>query len=61
MTVQDDEATAPGQPVLEAGAGNESAFLRWTAPDDNGGAPVTGYEYRQGTGAAQAADTPTGH
>ena len=50
VTVHDDEATAPGAPVLNmAVAGNESATLRWTPPNDDGGAPVTGYKYRLGT------------
>ena len=61
VTVEDDEATAPGAPALEAGAGNGLARLSWTAPDDNGGSRVTGYEFRQGTGPAQAAESLTGH
>ena len=61
VTVEDDEATAPGPPELRAGAGNEAALLRWTPPADDGGAPVTGYEYRRGTGAAQPAESLTGH
>ena len=63
VTVQDSEATAPEEPQnLEAGAGNESALLRWDPPGDNGGAPVTGYEYRQGTdGTPQATDSLSRH
>ena len=52
VTVEDDEATEPGAPNLVAAAGHESAILRWTPPGDDGGAPVTGYQYRQGTGGA---------
>ena len=55
VTVLDDEATAPGAPGLQAAAGNQSATLRWTPPGDDGGAPVTGYEYSLDGGAAQAA------
>lgn len=37
--------TIPGQPTAVVGAiGNQSISLSWTAPADNGGALVTGYE-----------------
>ena len=56
VTVHDDEATEPGAPELEAKAGHETALLRWTAPADDGGAPVTGYRYRRG-GSGAGEDT----
>ena len=41
------EAGAPGAPTnLRATAGDEQVTLSWTAPSDNGGEPITGYEYR---------------
>ncbi len=58
VTVEDDEATAPGAPGLTASGANESAVLRWDPPGDNGGAPVTGYQYRRDGGAA--VDVPDG-
>ena len=45
----------PGAPALEVAAGNETATLRWTPPNDDGGAPITGYEYSRDGGAPQAA------
>ena len=61
VTVEDDEATVPGAPNLVAAAGHESAILRWT-PGDDGGAPVTKFQYRQGTsGASKDADSLRGH
>ncbi len=54
VTVEDDEATAPGAPGLTARGANESAVLRWDPPGDNGGAPVTGYRYRRVGGTAVA-------
>ena len=40
-------AGAPGAPTnLSATAGDEQVTLSWTAPSDNGGEPITGYEYR---------------
>ena len=47
VTVQDDEATAPGAPDLNARGANESVRLAWSPPGDNGGAPVTDYRYRR--------------
>ena len=41
------EAKAPGAPTsLEATEGDEQVTLSWTAPADDGGEPITGYEYR---------------
>ena len=61
VTVHDDETTAPGAPELDADSGYETALLRWSPPDDDGGAPVTGYEYRRGTGPAQATESLSAH
>jgi titin len=56
-------AVAPGAPKnLAATAGDARAALTWAAPDDDGGAPITGYtvQYRpQGATAYQTA-TATG-
>ena len=49
---------APGEPEeLAAIPGDASVVLSWTAPSDDGGAPVTGYEYRYAVGAAVPAGT----
>ena len=49
----------PGVPSsLTATAGDEEVELVWSAPADDGGAPVTGYEYRYAAGAAVPGDTP---
>ena len=41
------EADAPGVPTgLTAQAGDKEVMLSWSAPADNGGAPITDYEYR---------------
>ncbi len=57
----DDEATVPGAPDLKVAPGHESAILRWT-PGDDGGAPVTKFQYRQGTsGTIKDADSLRGH
>ena len=40
------KATAPGAPTgLTATEGHHAVKLEWTAPADNGGSPITGYEY----------------
>ncbi len=55
-------ATPGGQPgvpsSLTATAGDEEVELVWSAPADDGGAPVTGYEYRYAAGDAVPGDTP---
>ena len=41
-------STAPNAPEnLQATTGNAQVTLRWDAPDDDGGADITGYAYRQ--------------
>ena len=41
------EARAPGAPTnLTPTAGDEQVTLSWTAPSDNGGEPITEYQYR---------------
>ena len=49
------EASAPGAPTnLRATAGNKQVTLSWTAPSDDGGEPITGYEYRYRGGSITA-------
>ena len=49
----------PGAPAsLTATAGDGEVALTWRAPADNGGTPVTGYEYRHAAGAAVPEGTP---
>ena len=49
-------AAVPGPPRgLSGRAGYRSAILTW-APSSDGGAPITGWQYRQGTGSADIAD-----
>ena len=51
--------TPPGAPEpLTATAGDGEVFLEWTAPADDGGSPVTGYEYRYAAGDGVPEDTP---
>ena len=48
------EADAPGVPTgLKAQAGDKEVMLSWSAPADNGGAPITGYEYRADPSSGQ--------
>ena len=45
--------TVPGAPRdLEAAPGNGAVTLSWRAPANDGGTPVTGYEYRHAAGTA---------
>ena len=49
----------PGAPAtLTATAGDGEVGLAWSVPADNGGTPVTGYEYRYTAGAAVPEGTP---
>ena len=51
--------SVPGAPAsLTATAGDEEVALVWSAPADDGGAPVTGYEYRYAAGDAVPGGTP---
>ena len=51
--------SVPGAPAsLTATAGDEEVALVWSAPADDGGGPVTGYEYRFAAGTAVPGDTP---
>ena len=53
------DPSVPGAPAsLTATAGDEEVALVWSAPADDGGAPVTGYEYRYAAGDAVPGDTP---
>ena len=53
------DPSVPGAPAsLTATAGDEEVELVWSAPADDGGAPVTGYEYRYAAGDAVPGDTP---
>ena len=55
-------ATPVGMPSvpasLTATGGDGEVVLEWSAPADDGGAPVTGYEYRFAAGTAVPGDTP---
>ena len=49
----------PGVPEsLTATAGDGSVALEWTEPVDDGGSPVTGYEYRYAAGNSVPEDAP---
>ena len=49
----------PGAPAsLSATAGDAEVVLAWSAPGDDGGTPVTGYEYRYAAGDAVPEETP---
>ena len=49
MTVTDNDVVETlGPPTnLRATPGNEQVTLRWTAPVNTGGGPITDYEYEQ--------------
>ena len=52
-------AGTPGAPAsLTATPGDKEVVLGWSPPVDDGGTPVTGYEYRYAAGAAVPASTP---
>ena len=51
--------TDPGAPALTATPGPEKVTLNWTPPASTGGSAITGYEYRQRTGADYADDAWT--
>ena len=53
------DPSVPGAPAsLTTTAGDEEVELAWSVPADDGGAPVTGYEYRYAAGDAVPGDTP---
>ena len=53
------DPSVPDAPAsLTAKAGDEEVALVWKAPADDGGAPVTGYEYRYAAGNSVPEDTP---
>jgi hypothetical protein len=52
-TVSPTTATAPGAPTIgTTTAGNTSVTVRWTAPANTGGSPITGYTVRAFAGTA---------
>jgi hypothetical protein len=57
-------ATVPGAPTgVSAGAGAISATVNWTAPEENGGSPLTGFKvipYLNGTTAQTATTAAAG-
>ena len=56
--VQATPGGAPTKPrTLSATPGNERAVLRWSAPANDGGSTVTGYEVRNAEGASVPVDT----
>ncbi len=49
--IEDDDKTGPSAPLqLTATVGDRSVRLNWQVPSDDGGSPITGYEYRVDTG-----------
>lgn len=49
--IDDDDKTGPSAPLqLTATVGDRSVRLNWQVPSDDGGSPITGYEYRVDTG-----------
>ena len=53
------EADQPGAPTnLRPTAGDKQVSLSWTAPSDNGGEPITGYEYQSKKDVALTDDDP---
>ena len=52
------QADAPGRPTgVTAAAGNGSALVSWTAPADNGGSDITGYEVTSSPGSLTCSTT----
>lgn len=45
-------AAVPGQPRVAVTPGDKKLDIRWSAPSDNGGAPVTGYKLAVGSGGS---------
>lgn len=43
---------APGQPSVTVTPGDKKLNISWSAPSDNGGAPVTGYKLAVGSGGS---------
>ena len=54
------QAGVPGVPtgLTAEEAGDEEVTLSWRTPADNGGEPITGYEYSQATESGPPPDTP---
>ena len=54
-----DELSVPGAPTLtSATAGNTQVVLHWTAPSNNGGSAITGYDVLRGTTSGGESVTP---